>query len=236
MRVLPVLLFLLSVLNGLSQKVIDVGNNALPNTNSLFYTVGGQPVSNAKYVRVVDGTAYLNETFKTGKIMLSKGAMYQDIMLKLDLMDNTLHYLTATGEELTTTTPVKSIWLEDPLTKKEARFDNAEFLQTTGKIEPGWYQQLDSGKVILYKRTVKTIRENKPYGSATVEQYINNVYSYYLYTNGVFTNIKKIKFLPDMLQDKKPELLQYISSNNFSGRSDADYISVIAYYNSLVKK
>lgn len=236
MRILPLMLMLAVTTSSFSQKVVDVSENNLPNTRGIFYTVGGQPVSNTKYVRVVDGSPYLYTSFTQGRLMLSLGTVYKDIMLKLDLVDHSLHYLTPGGEELTAATPVKTIWLEDPLTKKEIKFDHSAFMGATGKIETGWYQQLDSGTVKLYKRHIKTIRENKPYGSATYEQYINNSYRYYILINSVFTQVNKIKALPDMLQDKKDELLKFISSNNFSDKADADYISVITWYNSLVKK
>lgn len=236
MRILSLMLMLTITTGSFAQKVVDVNENNLPNTRGIFYTVGGQPVSNTKYVRVVDGSPYLYPSFTQGRLMLSLGTVYTNIMLKLDLIDHSLHYVTPQGEELTAATPVKTIWLEDPLTRKEIKLDNAAFIETTGKIEAGWYQLLDSGTVKLYKRHIKTIRENKPYGSATYEQYINNSYKYYILINSVFTAVNKIKALPDMLQDKKDELLKFIGSNNFSDKSDADYTSVIAYYNSLVKK
>jgi len=58
MRAFFFLYFLFPAIAGYSQKVIDVSQNNLPVTSNLFYTVGGEPVSNAKYVMVVEGSPF----------------------------------------------------------------------------------------------------------------------------------------------------------------------------------
>jgi hypothetical protein len=54
--------------------------------------------------------------------------------------------------------------------------------------------------------------------------------------NNVFSPVKSLSALPDLLSDKKEELLQYISSNKLRGRSDGDYINLVSYYNSLTNQ
>lgn len=223
-------------MTGFTQKVIDVGKNNLPNTGGLYYTVSGVPVSNAKYVRVVEGSPFYNESWTWGKIILSGGKPYDSILLRLNLMENNVHYQSTDGEELIATTPLRSIVLQDPVTGKKIQFDNSDYIKTTAIHEAGWYQLLDSGLATGYKRYLKTIRENKPYGSATYEQTIVTSVRYYLMTQAVFTQIKKIKQLPELLQDKKEQLIAFINLKNLSGKTDEDYALVIAYYNSLYTK
>jgi len=205
-------------------------------TSSLFYIVGGEPVSTAKYVRVVEGSPYFNESWMKGKVVMNRGARYDSILLRLDLLENALHYLAKDRQEMIATSPVKSIILSDSVSGKEYPFVNSLFLQATGTIQPGWYQLLATGQVALFKRFVKTISENKPYGSATVEQIITTSVHYFVMVNSVFIAIKKFKELPDLLKDKKNELKAYITSKNLSGKSDADYLALISYYNGLVAK
>lgn len=218
--------------------VVDVGKTNSGGTapSNLLYVVGGVPMNNAKYVAIVEGTPFFNESFTGGKIVLSGGRIYTNIKLRLDMMDNTLQYISPEGEELIATTPIKTVFLTDPATQKENQFDHSDQIMTLSKMETGWYQLLDTGVLRLYKRHHKIIRENKPYGSATVEQYITTSYTYYLLINSVFTPIKKIKALPEMLQDKKTELQEYINTNSFTGKSDKDYLAVVGYYNSLIAK
>jgi|GWRWMinimDraft_5_1066013.scaffolds.fasta_scaffold03477_2 hypothetical protein len=229
------LVLLLTSLYSFSQKVVDVGKDLIA-TSNLFYIVNGEPVNNAKYVRVVDGSPYLNEAWADGKIILSGGRLYDNIKLRIDLVDNTLHYLTPDGTELIATTLVRSVLLKDPVTQLFTRFDNADFIPCTIKNDKGWYQILDSGTVTVYKSYRKNILESKPYGSATYEQTITTNFQYYIYKNAMLIPVVKFKQLPDMLQDKKSELQEYIYSNNLTGKTDADYVRFISYYNSLVKK
>ena len=219
-----------------AQRVIDVTNNNSAANGSLFYAVGGEPMNNAKYVAIVEGTAYYNDAFLPGKIILSGGKVYDSLSLKLDLMDNTVHYLAPGGDELIATTAIRSVIFKNLLDKTETRFDYSDFLKTGSKPETGWYQLLDTGTVTLYKRSVKSIKENKPYGLATVEQTITTSGNYYILINAVFTPVKKLKQLPDMLQDKKTELQEYITSKNLTGKTDKDYLELLAYYNGLVRK
>lgn len=236
MRIIILLLIFFSSIKTFSQRVVDVSKNNSAATSGLFYAVGGQPMNNAKYVAIVEGSAYFNEAFLNGKIILSGGKVYDSLSLRLDLMDNTLHYIDKDGEELIATTPVKSVCFKDLSLKTETQFDYADFIKTTSKIETGWYQLLDTGMVILYKRHFKSIKENRPYGSATIEQTISTSNYYYVLINAVFKPVKKIKQLPEMLQDKNAELTEYIKSKSLTGKSDKDYIELVAYYNSLFVK
>jgi len=236
MRIILSLLISFISTSAFAQRVIDVTNNNSAANGSLFYAVGGEPMNNAKYVAIVEGTAYYNDAFLPGKIILSGGKVYDSLSLKLDLMDNTVHYLAPGGDELIATTAIRSVIFKNLLDKTETRFDYSDFLKTGSKPETGWYQLLDTGTVTLYKRSVKSIKENKPYGLATVEQTITTSGNYYILINAVFTPVKKLKQLPDMLQDKKTELQEYITSKNLTGKTDKDYLELLAYYNGLVRK
>jgi hypothetical protein len=236
MRIILSLLISFISTSTFAQRVIDVTNNNSAANGSLFYAVGGEPMNNAKYVAIVEGTAYYNDAFLPGKIILSGGKVYDSLSLKLDLMDNTVHYLAPGGDELIATTAIRSVIFKNLLDKTETRFDYSDFLKTGSKPETGWYQLLDTGTVTLYKRSVKSIKENKPYGLATVEQTITTSGNYYILINAVFTPVKKLKQLPDMLQDKKAELQEYITSKNLTGKTDKDYLELVAYYNGLIRK
>ncbi len=77
------------------------------------------------------------------------------------------------------------------------------------------------------------MNEERPYGSATIEQSIRTSFQYYALSNGKFTQVKKFKELPDVLPGKKDEVTQYIKTNNLAGKTDDEYRSVFNYYNGL---
>ncbi|MEI9912525.1 MAG: hypothetical protein WDO71_24450 [Bacteroidota bacterium] len=238
MRAILFIVFILPALAVFSQAtVVDVGKDDMQVAGTRnFYTVGGSPVTNTKYVKVVEGSPYFSDSWMKGKLALANGEMYDSLRLRLDLAANELQYISPEGKELIATTPVKGVTLKDSISGKQYHFVHSSFLQLPKNMESGWYQLLVQGPATLYKHIVKTVNENKPYGSATVEQTIKTTGQYFVVFNGVFTRIKKIKELPDTLKNKKIELDTYISSQGLAGRSDGDYSSLIAYYNSLVEK
>lgn len=232
-------LFILSFLpafSGYAQKVVDVSKNNLPNTAGLYYAVGGQPFLNYKYVRVMEGTPYFKEEWMGGKVIMSGGYAYDSVYLRLDLMENSLHYIGQDGQEMISTSPVRSVILSDSVTGNKYRFVNSDYLPVSGKVEQGWYQVLDTGQVTLYKRYVKVINENKPYNAATTEQRIITNGQYFLMISAVLTPVKKFRDIPGLFPEKKEELKSFISMKNLSGRSDADYSALIGYYNSIAAK
>lgn len=171
-----------------------------------------------------------------GSLDLSDGTGYENLLLKIDLMDNSLLYLDAEGKEMVATSVIRNVTLIDPLTNKNYDFIYSSFINAPGQVEKGWYQVIASGSVSLYKRYVKITNETKPYGSATYEQSIVTGAKYFLLNNSEFTEIKKFKSLPGTLNDKKQELEVYISSKKLSGKNDSDYADLIDYYNSLIAK
>jgi len=233
MRLFLSLLIFISPVNGFSQTVIAFGK-----TNSgvaLTSSVVGVPVNAEKFVNLIQGSPYYNKAFFTGKIKLADETIYDSVRFRLNLVDNTLHYKNLEDDELEAVTPVKSVSFKEPGLKTETQFDYSAFIKTTSKIEPGWYQVLDMGIVTLYKQYFKTVNENKLYNAAVYEQTISTSIHYYILINRVFTPVNKIKELPDMLQNKKPELQEYINSKNLKGKSDTEYIELVAYYNALVR-
>lgn len=235
MRKMLVILFNLVTILGHSQRVVDVDKDNYQSPSSLFYTVAGSPVSATKYIRLVHGTPYFNESYMRGKVTMSEGAVYDSVLIRLDLMDNSLQYVNKQGIEMVTVqNTIRNIILTDSVTGKKSVFEQSVFLPATNSISPGWYQLLVDGRAALYKHHVKILTENKPYGSATMEQSITDGIEYYIFFNSVFTRVKKIKEIPNLLSDKKAELNKYISAKEGSDRSDANFSSLVDYYNSLL--
>ena len=182
---------------------------------------------------LVSGTPYFSEVWMKGSLDLSNGRGYENLWLKLNLMDNLLLYLDAEGKEMAATSVIRNVTLIDSVTGKKYNFIYSSFISGTGKIELGWYQVLATGKATVYKRFVKIINELKPYGSATYEQSIVTGERYYLFTGSDLTQIKKFKSLPGMLNNKKQDLEKFINSKGLTGKTDSDYSGLINYYNNL---
>ncbi|MBL7739985.1 MAG: hypothetical protein JNK14_12270 [Chitinophagaceae bacterium] len=228
--------FVLPAAAGYSQaKVVDVGKENVQISSLLFYSVGGEPVSRAKYVRVVAGTPYFSEHFMKGKLAMGDGRMYDSLQLKLDMVDHTLLFIGKDGSELVATTSVKGVTLTDSLTGRQHHFIHSSYLPLAKNMDKGWYEILASGHAILYKYIRKEIKENKPYGSATTEQTIEHTGEYYVFHQNNFRRVKKIKELPEILAGKKEELSNYAGQKKWTGKSDEDYAELVTFFNKLIE-
>ncbi|HEY1870176.1 MAG TPA: hypothetical protein VGG71_03915 [Chitinophagaceae bacterium] len=215
------------------QKTVDVSSGDVsPLAPSFFTVVGGEPVVNAKFAKLVEGSPYFKDDWLKGWVMINGGQEFAGVYLKLDLYDNQVHFKDNSGNEMIATTTVKKLTLFDSSAQEVYNFINGSFIITNNKLT-GWYQTLADGKVSLFKQYKKQLREDRPYGSATFEQSIFTSPHYFVLVNGDFKEIKKIKDFPDVLSEKKEPLSQYIKTNNLSGKTDDDFINLINYFNGL---
>lgn len=215
------------------QKTVDVSSNDVsPLAPSFFTVVGGEPVMNARFTKLVEGSPYFKDDWMKGEVTINGDQQFAGVYLKLDLYDNQLHFKDKTGNELIATATIKKVTLFDSSVQEVYNFINGSFIITNNK-QTGWYQTLADGKVSLFKQYKKQLREDRPYGSATFEQSIFTSPHYFILVNGDFREIKKFKDIPGMLSDKKDQLSQYIKTNNLSGKTDDDFMKLINYFNGL---
>lgn len=220
-----------------AQKVIDVSKENVTIGSNTFYSVGGEPFVNAKFVSLVEGTPYFKNDWMRASVIMPLGKEYKDVEVKLNLFDQQLHYKGEKDAELVATTPIKSVIIYDPSNGSKYQFVHSSFILVTTDqpAKRGWFQLLDSGKASLYKTFTKEISENRPYGSATVEQKMRTTETYLVYYNNAFLEIKKIKEAPKVLANKEKELEEYLSKKDDKKTSlDERMRALINYYNSLL--
>jgi len=223
---------------GFGQTTINVDKVDGNPLSKHFYVVGGNPVNTAKYVKIVSGSPYFSENKMPGSLEAPDGGVVKGLMLRLDLVENLVLYSIGDGEELSATSPVSKVQLTDTALGKSYSFVHSSTIPVTDPaVEHGWYQVLLSGTASLYKKITKRINESRPYNSATYEQSIQSVSTYFILSKKSFTRLKKITAIPGLLSDKKETLAAYLKTNRFSGKTDDDYINLVRFYNdSLVGK
>ncbi|MFL5811259.1 MAG: hypothetical protein ACJ749_17185, partial [Flavisolibacter sp.] len=113
MKITLILIFLGFVKLAAAQKVIDVNKQDVTVGNDIFYTVGGTPFVNAKFVSLVEGTPYFKDEWLKAKITMPGGREYKNISVKIDLYDNELHYLDPKNTEFIATSPVREVAIDD---------------------------------------------------------------------------------------------------------------------------
>lgn len=229
---LCICLFAFTSLIARSQNTVNVDKDDY-NAGNFFYSVSGEPVVTAKFVKLVEGTPFFTDEWLKSTIIVPQGKRFHNVRVKLDLMDGTLHYLDAKGVEFIAVTPIKEVILIDSVKNQNFRFVSSFSLRT---LKEGWYSPLIEGNVSLFKIYHKILREDKPYGSAVAEQKIVTQERFVLIVNDQPFYLKNEKEVPSVLENKKAELEAFMKTQNKKRSLQERLIETITFYNSLVEK
>ncbi|MEO7982676.1 MAG: hypothetical protein ABI688_01215 [Bacteroidota bacterium] len=232
MKTILLFSFLLISRAGNSQVVIDVDKASDNFLHKSVYTTGF-PVVDAKYVRMVSGTPYFSEIWMKGSILINDSIAFNEMLLRLDLLEGSFIYLSEKKEEMTSVQPVKAVSLLDTTTGKKYLFVHSSYIAGTTPGEKGWYQLLTGEKLTLFKQYFKRMVESKAYGSSVTEQSIETEQRYFIAVNKSFIRLKSPGDIAKLVTNNKQALEDYIEKNKLKGKNEADYIAAVKFYDSL---
>ena len=237
MRPFTFLVQLLLALQSSSQKVVDVSKEDTKFGPGVFFVSGGEPFVTTKFVKLIEGSPYFKEEWMTGVVVDADDHQFKDARLKIDLLANAIHFIGNKEQEFVVNKPVKQVVLTDD-SGNNYRFDHSIALEgVTNAAKDKWYLWLLSGTASLYKKFEKNLTEFRPYGASAVEQKIRTHENYIILYRNSFHEIKKIKDVPSLLDDKKKELEEFLKMKDDNKDSiDDRMVSLLEYYNSLVMK
>ena len=215
-----------------AQQVVNVDKDEY-NAANFYFNMGGEPVVKAKFIRLVEGSPFYVDQWQKSTVITPQGKVMKDVQVKLDLMDGHVHYLDAKGTEYIATTQVKEIILNDSVNNKDFRFLSSFGLPL---LKAGWYVPLVEGTASLYKIFDKTLREDKPYGSALTEQKIVTKEKYVIVYNNQAFYLKNDKEVPSVLADKKVDVESFLKDQNKKQSLQEKLVETVRYYNTLVPK
>jgi hypothetical protein len=216
-----------------AQQVIDVDKMDRIPVNT-FYSVGGEPVVTARFIRVVEGTPFFQDRWLKGLVISDKDTRYQNNRVKFNILDNEIHFLNEKGEEFSTAMAFKELKLTDTVFGTTYRFLHSSALPAFSSARKGLYLQLVEGDVSLYQQVTKTIREDKPYGlggngaeNCKHGRILPGAERY-------GCECKKAKGHPGVLAGKKNELEAFLKNDSMRKASHADMMkALVSYYNTL---
>lgn len=189
--------------------------------------VDGKPFIEKQGIDVI-GSPFLNNEFIEGTVTLINGKKYEKIPLKYSLLQDELFFMNPKDRSLLSfVVPVKEFELSG------LRYING-LPVVDSFTERSFYGVLFEGKIKLLIKSYKTILENKPYNSATIEKIYENLKSYYLFKDG-----KMIRFKPtkkDLLlifEDKSSKIDSYLKSEKIDFKNNMDLAKVFMYYDTL---
>ena len=218
-----------------AQRVIDITNGDVDaaHNEQMIGLAGGTIFPADKYVKVKEGTPYFYEDWCTGSLVLGGGTAYQNLQLKLDLLNHEVHYKDADNREMILSAPLKEVILRPGSLDARYFIPGKAWADVDDKLANTWLEVLINDKVSLLLDIRKKVTETQPYNSSTTEQYINETNVYFLQKAGRMNRITKWSELIDLLADKQKQVAKYVKENNLTGESPLEYADLVAWYNKL---
>lgn len=200
--------------------------------NPLFLHLHDNMVKVDKYANV-NGTPFLNDDWQLAAVLLSNDVLAENVKVRLNLLENTLHYLDDEGKEMVSTQPIKSVVFKNATNDTTAVFITKNILKEGGeKLPDAWMQLLQKGKAGLLKMVHKELKDDpKQYGSATVTQSIVTDTRYFIWYQNELTRVKNVNEIADLLSNSK--LYARVDKMKKNSKSEDDMKAAVAFFNSL---
>ncbi|MGN6293647.1 MAG: hypothetical protein ACTHMV_12960, partial [Chitinophagaceae bacterium] len=180
-----------------------------------------------------EGSPFLYDQYIPAEISVMQGGVYPGIKIKLNVVDNELLFMADNGQEMSTTTPVKSIKLnmpkEDGSGMEELIFEgNGIALNSPGARI---YQVLVDGKARLLKHIQISYSDVRKYPEGIMARVFKKKSFYY----AVVKNQPPVKFdkskseVMALFPDKQNEVASFIQTQKLKCKTEEDLVKVFQY-------
>ena len=185
-------------------------------------------------LRIINGTPYLDNSFKDGKIELTNGDIIPDLKMRYNMYEDFFE-IKKMDDTLIVNKPylLNIVFYQD----KIFVYNPAVFVAAGG--DNGYYERLESGKLNLYSKRKVDLKydefvPNYAGGSGTKEYYYRYNISYLLEmeANTILKISNKKQFLKN-IPSHKTEMNDFIKKNRINMKEEKDLVSLIKYYNSI---
>lgn len=234
----PVLLsFLAITLLNLCSHAQGQAPNFNPNSQSpvIFLTdIQGRRATEEWNRTEIKGTPFFTKNWSSALVTLKDNRTFKNVSIRLNCVNNTLHYLTSNKEEMIAPDGViKEVLLIDSTETAVKEFQFVSGYPAIGKHTVySYYERQLNGKAQLLVFTKKRMLENRPLGSAAPEKEYLGVEQYFIFKDGEMHEWQKGKdFLLKLLADKRDAVESYIKSQGLKCRSEEDLKKVLSFYN-----
>lgn len=237
----PLLLSVLAItaLNQISQAQSQAPNFN-PNAQSpvIFLTdIQGRRATDEWNRTEIKGTPFFTRNWGTALVTLKDNRVFRNVPIKLNCVNNTLHYLTASKEEMIAPDgAIKELLLID-----SSESNVKEYLFVSGYPAIGkhtvntYYERQLNGKAQVLVFTKKRLLESRPLGSPGPEKEYLGVEQYFVFKDGAMHEWQKGKdFLLNLLSDKREAVESFIKTQGLKCRSEQDLKTVLAFYNASI--
>jgi hypothetical protein len=194
-------------------------------------TLNDRNVEPGIWEKVVEGTPFYNPEWRPASLLLANGTLVENLPVRVNLLENLIHYLDTAGREMVTMLEVKSVIFLDEGNDTSAVLVNRLALENVSAVPDGWMQLLAKGKAILLKRFVKQDVESKGYSASTVVTRINTIVQYLLLFNGRAERVQTMGDLAGLLENA--DFSAWVAQQQGSKKSEQQLKAAVDYFNSL---
>ncbi len=200
---------------------------------SFYNVVNSEPITAPSNPRQFEGTPWFNEVWMKGILTLSDGKSYSGQKLKLDLLDNRVHFIGPDGKEKVCSGPVDRLILLDTVADQVYTFVHSSALPVHPDFRDfAWLETLAQGPARLFKYHKKEFAEVSVYASNSIDR-IKTQIRYYLLFDNKLQKVSSIRDVQEILATRNKELSEYVKKNKPSWKNESDIITLISYFNSL---
>ena len=199
-------------------------------TSQLFQASDGKILGAKKYGNI-EGSPYLLNDWNKGSFKTVSGKQMNSADLKYDIAEDLLVFKGTDNEPMFLSEKVVSFTIESP--NGPRNFVNG-FPKNDKINEKSYLEEIESGKISLYKRYTVSIIDSKGYGSNAVSHLFNQSSTYY-----ILKDKNLIKFTPTknnviaLNEAKENEILTYIKVQKIDFKKDSDLKKLFEYINTL---
>lgn len=188
----------------------------------------GEPLTN-KYEKITEGSPFFSNEWLKGKAVTSDGKTFDNLSLKVNLLENDIHFLGDKQEEMIMRENLRTVELTNVATGDTYFFYRPA--KSCVQNPKTWFQVIDSGKVWLLKMDSRSVTEIKPYGSATTEEKIMATIRYYLLTGGDCRPVKSTQEAFEILSQLKPGFTEKPTGKSNPRKMEEDLKNLVGKYN-----
>lgn len=179
------------------------------------------------YPKTIAGIPYFFSPDWINGTVNFENVIYQQVPIKYDLVADQLIVKRPDGFGINLFSPRVSWFM-----MYDSKFIYIDSKSFNGSLLPGFYQQIQEGKVqLVFKRSKKM---NEKITTKVDQQFVDIVKFYIIQANTVH-EVKNLSSVLTVLNDRRKELKDFLKVNKLKYRKDPEMVldKMVAYYNQL---
>lgn len=184
-----------------------------------------------------EGTPFFTDDLSYADLLLNKGAIYQHVRVRLDLMNHELHLINGGGNEIVAQS---GLVLKVDMMDSVTGLLHYRFITGCPPVDQQdayqFYQVLSDGRLQLLLYTKKEFVEEKNSMSGEIRHLFKERSDMYTLRDGVIVKLKRDKdYILSLMSDKQAEVEAWLKTRKMNYKSNGMLSGLFDYYNSLVK-